>query len=174
MQLIKNGHNEPNGIRILIRYNGHLISLHLWNRLSTFIPTFSAIPKESIGRQTDHVWYDLGSPGGFMSRIWWPGDRISAALSVLFYVITYSYLYFCGSLAKLQLKLWHYISQIYVDVITNPLSKLSAPLTNSCLQTRLYINGLVQDCSNSSALAMELLQPCPKPSIFGVMGFFVT
>ena len=29
----------------------------------------------------------------------------------------------------------------------------------------VYINGLMQDCSNSSALAMELLQPCTKPSI---------
>ena len=28
-----------------------------------------------------------------------------------------------------------------------------------------YINGLVQDCSNSSALAMELLPSCTKPSI---------
>ena len=30
----------------------------------------------------------------------------------------------------------------------------------------LYINGLVQDCCNSIALAMELLQSCVKPSIF--------
>ena len=28
-----------------------------------------------------------------------------------------------------------------------------------------YIDGLVQSCSNSSALAMELLQSCTKPSI---------
>ena len=28
------------------------------------------------------------------------------------------------------------------------------------------IDGLVQDCSNSSALAMELLQSCTQPSIF--------
>ena len=28
-----------------------------------------------------------------------------------------------------------------------------------------YINGLVQDCSISSALAMEILQSCTKPSI---------
>ena len=28
-----------------------------------------------------------------------------------------------------------------------------------------YINGIVQDCSKSSALAMELLQSCTKPSI---------
>ena len=27
-----------------------------------------------------------------------------------------------------------------------------------------YFNDLVQDCSNSSALAMELLQSCTKPS----------
>ena len=30
-----------------------------------------------------------------------------------------------------------------------------------------HIDGLVQDCSNSSALAMELLQSCTKPSILG-------
>ena len=29
-----------------------------------------------------------------------------------------------------------------------------------------YIDGLVQDCSNSSALAMELLQSCTEPSIW--------
>ena len=33
--------------------------------------------------------------------------------------------------------------------------------------TNAYIDGLVQDCSNSSALAMELLQFCTKPSICG-------
>ena len=107
----------------------------------------------------------------------WLGANLESVLtspSVLWFVITYPYLYFSGSLAKLQIKLWHYIPQIYVDVITYPLSKPSARLTNSCLQTRLYISGLVQDCSNSSALAMELLQSCPKPSIFGVMGFFLT
>ena len=29
-----------------------------------------------------------------------------------------------------------------------------------------YSDGLAQGCSNSSALAMELLQPCAKPSIW--------
>ena len=28
----------------------------------------------------------------------------------------------------------------------------------------VYFDGLVQDCSNSIAKALELLQPCPKPS----------
>ena len=28
------------------------------------------------------------------------------------------------------------------------------------------IDGLVQDCSNSSGLAMELLQSCTKPSMY--------
>ena len=32
-----------------------------------------------------------------------------------------------------------------------------------------YFNGLVQDCSNSSALAMELLQSWTKPSICSFM-----
>ena len=31
--------------------------------------------------------------------------------------------------------------------------------------TDVYIDSLVQDCSSSSALAMELLQSCAKPSI---------
>ena len=30
-----------------------------------------------------------------------------------------------------------------------------------------YIDGLVQDCSNSFANALELLQSCTKPSIWG-------
>ena len=34
-----------------------------------------------------------------------------------------------------------------------------------------YIDGLVQDCSNSSVLAMELLQSCTKPSICDKQGF---
>ena len=29
-----------------------------------------------------------------------------------------------------------------------------------------YIDGLVQDCSISSALAMDILQSCTKPSIY--------
>ena len=29
-----------------------------------------------------------------------------------------------------------------------------------------HINGFMQICSNSSALAMELLQSCTKPSIY--------
>ena len=32
-----------------------------------------------------------------------------------------------------------------------------------------YIDGLVQDCTNSSALAMELLQSCTQPSISSVL-----
>ena len=33
----------------------------------------------------------------------------------------------------------------------------------------LYIDGLVQDCSNSIAGALELLQSCTKPSIYVYM-----
>ena len=34
------------------------------------------------------------------------------------------------------------------------------------INIQLYVDGLVQDCSNSSALAMELLQSCTKSSIY--------
>ena len=33
----------------------------------------------------------------------------------------------------------------------------------------LQIDGFVQDCSNSSALAMELLKFCAKPSKYGIL-----
>ena len=36
----------------------------------------------------------------------------------------------------------------------------------------VYIDGLVQDCGNSSALAMELLQSCTKLTIWGI-AFYV-
>ena len=36
------------------------------------------------------------------------------------------------------------------------------------LNIHRYIEGLVQDCSNSSALAMELLQSCTNPSIYDI------
>ena len=39
-------------------------------------------------------------------------------------------------------------------------------LMNKCV--RYNIDGSAQDCSNSSALAMELLQSCAKPSIWGL------
>ena len=32
--------------------------------------------------------------------------------------------------------------------------------------TEHSMDGLVQDCNNSSALAMELLQSCTKPSVY--------
>ena len=38
---------------------------------------------------------------------------------------------------------------------------------NVIRQYRRYIYGLVLDCSNSSAVAMEFMQFCTKPSIFG-------
>ena len=50
---------------------------------------------------------------------------------------------------------------------------MSCLLTHWSLAMQIYIDklglldGLVQDCSNSSALAVELLQPCTEPLIFG-------
>ena len=38
--------------------------------------------------------------------------------------------------------------------------------------TSIIWNGLAQDCSNSSALAMELLQSCSKPSMYSFLPHF--
>ena len=40
---------------------------------------------------------------------------------------------------------------------------------NITLNKHPYMDALVQDCSNSSALAMELLQSCTKPSLDGLV-----
>ena len=45
------------------------------------------------------------------------------------------------------------------------LSTLTLYLLYCFEETEKYINGLVQDCSISSALAMKILQSCIKPSI---------
>ena len=52
----------------------------------------------------------------------------------------------CGLQLLFQLMVWH--------------------LCLFSVNTHGYMDGLVQDCSNSSALAMELLQSCTKPWIF--------
>ena len=36
-----------------------------------------------------------------------------------------------------------------------------------------YVDGLAQDCSDSSAIAMELLQSCTKPSMSSCARWFV-
>ena len=41
--------------------------------------------------------------------------------------------------------------------------------TNLLPGARLHVDGLVQDYSNSSALAMELLQSCTKPSVLDLL-----
>ena len=42
-----------------------------------------------------------------------------------------------------------------------------------CISICYCFDGLVQDCSNSSALAMELLQSCTKPSIWRLLQSFL-
>ena len=43
--------------------------------------------------------------------------------------------------------------------------KLTKRLAATKHSTRIYIDGLVQDCSISSANALEVLQSCAKPAI---------
>ena len=59
---------------------------------------------------------------------------------------------------------------IWPDMLVSPL--LSWGLLTDCLSKwqlgvfQYHIDGLVQDCSNSIANALELLQSCTKPSIW--------
>ena len=55
------------------------------------------------------------------------------------------------------------VMSLHWDSIPKP---ISLPYTmTQVLDTCCHFHGLVQDCSNSSVLAMELLQSCTKPSI---------
>ena len=63
--------------------------------------------------------------------------------------------------------------------VTLLISKLYDPVADICIciymvcaylfRCNMYFDGLVQDCSNSSALAMELLESCTKPWITWIM-----
>ena len=49
----------------------------------------------------------------------------------------------------------------------SPLVQVMAWCLFDKFRSHIHINGLVQDCSNSIANALELLQSCAKPSIYG-------
>ena len=71
-EINQNGQKEAIGIRVLLRHKykrTHDISESYVQFHSKIL---TAKPKESIGRQTYHRWWDIGSPGGFMGRIWRP------------------------------------------------------------------------------------------------------
>ena len=59
-----------------------------------------------------------------------------------------------------------YFTDIYWDWIKNMLNSVRCYHTCWCLGNAMcqHFDGLVPDCSNSSVLAMELLQYCTKPS----------
>ena len=48
------------------------------------------------------------------------------------------------------------------------------PLDPSHPNENIKLDGLVQDCSNSIANALELLQCCTKPSVTDDLGFWTT
>ena len=66
------------GLAVGSLLNWHMISVESYVQFHSEI--FPAKPQEFIGRQTDRRWWELESPGGFMGRIWRPGDHVSAAL----------------------------------------------------------------------------------------------
>ena len=81
-------------------------------------------------------------------------------------------------------KKFHHSSPAFIEMdLFNPWINIQITLLSTVLNPQLQkfcvisyvmkicnerdkINGLVQDCSNSSALAVELLQSCTEPSKF--------
>ena len=86
---------------------------------------------------------------------------------------------------KATLKLcitWLFLREIYQWLVDSPHKGPVMWIVLSCHDVMMdphhshfpnknphHIDGLVQDCSNSSALAMELLQSCTKLSIYSAM-----
>ena len=67
-------------------------------------------------------------------------------------------------LAEMKWQLGTYFNDQIGNSIHPALSKLTRQQDNSH-----YVDGLGQDCSISSALAIEILQPCAKPSIYNIL-----
>ena len=61
-----------------------------------------------------------------------------------------------GQTIVLQLQIMQLNNNVYSSIMTNTEDRIDIRLTID----NAYIDGLVQDCSNSSALALELLQSC--------------
>ena len=62
--------------------------------------------------------------------------------------------------------IWHLVPADYNDTIVNNMERISKKLFITPLTSPpQHIDGLVQDCSNSIANAMELLKSCTKQSM---------
>ena len=108
MQPIKNGQNGPNGVRILLRHNGHLISVQLWNHFSTFIPkhflqklTNPLVAKRtiygrSLGRPVDS-WLAFGDRATVFQQHWSniSLDYCPFSMASNLFVILYSVISYC-------------------------------------------------------------------------------
>ena len=70
----------------------------------------------------------------------------------------------CSPILHVILLFAYNFSQIRISGDRKSIDNVFSSVSNSNLG-KIYINGSVQDCSNSSANALELLQSCAKPSI---------
>ena len=89
-----------------------------------------------------------------------PGDMMRSKKKPKFYRRHFPW----QKVMQIYLNLFHWVPLITRDRWFGP-NKWQA-ITWACGDSSLrHIDGLVQDCRNSSALAVELLQSCTKPSI---------
>ena len=122
----------------------------------------------------DHLWISSDFTSGYCNLTRWALGDISKMLMSLqisdllnfHFSINYTSFnvwvrYFVWNFKGYPLKFYtKYLTHTWKTAVYFTLFKIY-----KLSDLRAHIDGLVQDCSNSSALAMELLQSCTKPSI---------
>ena len=113
-------------------------------------------PMETKSTRPQKTPGTTGSPWGLLPRI----DTISfrchtaSCVSLTISAEPYGVTKFCS--------FWPSPKSIYIYRQSGPKANDDCTIKNKDVNNQ--IDGLVQDCSNSSALAMELMQSCTKPS----------
>ena len=92
-------------------------------------------------------------------------QTVSALSPVLFWCLFPSLFRNSGNKHQITLSWVHKQSSMRVHTLFFIYGYIPLAIPTSDWQLSSHIDGLVQDCSNSNALAMELLKSCTEPSI---------
>ena len=116
----------------------------------------------------DHLYCDVYIKDKFVDYLWCNSKNLlDNKWTVVFNVVWYTPI--CISFWNVNwcihfLDFFFWISKWYVMTSVLPIDRLRSYSIRQC-----NIDGLVQDCSNSIANALELLQSCTKPSTWYCM-----
>ena len=118
---------------------------------STFIPGFNGFGQRQLQDETRNI-YKFGIWCGLRPEVW----RLLVRPTFVWWKH-----YMCQRFPCVTV---HNTPHLLFDCTLHAIALSSMLGVVYCANS--YIEGLVQGCSNSSALAMELLQSCAKPTIF--------